>query len=211
MVKRVVMALIVMGVIGCRAAAPPELVQKYQGRTLYTCCNIHYEGNDITDANYYTGTLLPAGTQVQIQKVGARSVTFTADGRTLTLTQSYGTAQESFQAYLDKVLVSEDPRVKLATWPRAVQDAISQAHVEQGMTRDQVIMSLGHPPTHRTPSLNDATWTYWYNRWVTYQVVFDDSGKVKQVVGSPAPTTNTPIPAAAPAPARAPAPSKKRH
>ncbi|MET0151571.1 MAG: hypothetical protein ABW298_03030 [Candidatus Binatia bacterium] len=30
-------------------------------------------------------------------------------------------------------------------------------------------------------------WTYWYNRWVTYKVVFDDAGEVGEVVGRPAP------------------------
>jgi hypothetical protein len=27
-------------------------------------------------------------------------------------------------------------------------------------------------------------WTYWYNRWVTYKVVFYDAGKVGEVVAS---------------------------
>ena len=61
------------------------------------------------------------------------------------------------------------------------------------MTRDQVILSLGYPPTHRTPSLREREWTYWYNRWVTYKVVFGDSGKVADVVGRPAPTAQMPI------------------
>jgi hypothetical protein len=211
MVKWVVVsALIAVSVMGCRATVPPEVLKAYQGRMLYTCCNMHYESGDINDANYYVGTLLPLGSQATVQKLTARSVTFAADGHPLTLTQAYGTAQESFQAYLDKVLVSDDPKVKLATWPQAVQDAVRQAHVEVGMTRDEVIMSLGYPPTHRTPSLNDTTWTYWYNRWVTYQVVFDESGKVRQIIGSPSPTTNSPIPAAPP-PRAAPPPAKKKH
>jgi hypothetical protein len=213
MVKRIITVLIATGVMGCArmGSVPPEMLQKYQGRTLYTCCNIHYESSDVSDANYYVGALLPAGSAAQVQGLKPRSVTFTADGHPLTLTQSYGTAQETFEVYLDKVLVADDPKGKLATWPKAVQDAVRQSHVEVGMTRDQVIMSLGYPPTHRTPSLNDTMWTYWYNRWVTYQVVFDATGKVQQVVGSPSPTTNTPIPPE-PASRSAPAPSKsKKH
>jgi hypothetical protein len=210
-VKRVLVILVLGSVMGCRAAVPPQVLQQYQGRTFYTCCNIRYEGQDINDANYQVGAILPFGSQAQVQAMRGRSVTFLADGRTLTLTQSYGTAQESFEAYLAKILVSEDPRVRFASWPKGVQEAVSAGHVEKGMTREQVLMSLGYPPTHRTPSLNDRQWTYWYNRWVTFQVVFDDAGKVDQIVGSPAPTTNNPIPAAAAKPAApTPAPKKRR-
>jgi choline dehydrogenase-like flavoprotein len=38
----------------CRQAAPPPatLVQ-LEGRSLFTCCNLHYEKEDINDANYW--------------------------------------------------------------------------------------------------------------------------------------------------------------
>jgi len=209
MLKRIVGAVILSGLLGCPATVPPEVLQKYQSKTLYTCCNIHHEKNDINDANYYVGTLLPLGTPAQVQGLGNRSATFSAGGTTLTLTQSYGTAQESFEVYLDKILVSEDPKAKVATYPQAVQDAIRDARVEKGMTRDQVILSLGYPPTHKTASLNDRLWTYWYNRYVTFQVAFDEAGKVSNVVGGSAPTTNVPIPDA-PAPRATPATKKRR-
>ena len=47
------------------------------------------------------------------------------------------------------------------------------------MTRDQVLMSLGYPPAHRTPSLEGPTWTYWQNRWATMVVVFDGDKVVR--------------------------------
>jgi hypothetical protein len=49
------------------------------------------------------------------------------------------------------------------------------------MTRDQVLMSLGYPPAHRTPSLSASTWTYWQNRWVTMVVAFEGD-RVSRVV-----------------------------
>ena len=78
------------------------------------------------------------------------------------------------------------------------------------MTREQVILSLGYPATHRTASISAPEWTYWYNRWVTYKVEFDDKGVVANVVGRPAPTHDQPIqpdPVGKPA---AKAPSKKK-
>jgi len=202
-----------MVVAGCRAALTPQALQTYQSRTLYTCCNIHYESGDINDANYYVGTTLPAGTGAHVDGAGRDSITFSAGGVQLTLAHKYGTDQESFQQYIDKVLVAEDPKARLATYPRAVQDAVREGRVEKGMTREQVLLSLGYPPTHRTPSLTLPEWTYWYNRWVTYKVQFDADGRVSNVIGRPAPTQDQPIPvatAAPAAPARPPASKKRR-
>ena len=79
------------------------------------------------------------------------------------------------------------------------------------MTREQVILAIGYPPTHRTPSIDASEWLYWYNHWVTYKVQFGPDGKVANVVGRPAPTQDQPIPAQAPPPSAVKAPTKKKH
>jgi hypothetical protein len=202
--RRIALVGLVALVAACKQAAPPGLLQEYQSRSLMTCCNIHYETNEINDANYFVGSTLPAGTPVQVQAMTGNSVTFTADGRTLTMVHSYGSAQESMQQWVSKILVPDDPKAKLATFPRSAQDAIREGRVEKGMTKDQVIMSLGFPPAHRTASVSDNEWTYWYNRWVTYKVQFDNQGLVANVIGRPAPTQDKPI-TPDPAPAAKPA------
>ena len=197
---------------GCRSAMSPEVVQQYQGRTLYTCCNIHHETDAVSDANYYVGALVPAGASATVRGSARNGLAITADGTSLTLSHDYGTKEESFQQYVDKILVASDPKTRIASFSRPVQDAIHEARVERNMTREQVLLSIGYPPTHRTPSLNDREWTYWYNRWITYKVVFNDAGVVADIVGRPAPTRDQPIvePKAAPPSAR-PAAKKKRH
>jgi hypothetical protein len=179
---------------GCHhGTSAPEPSRQVDNRTRYTCCNLHYEGDETNDANYWTGKTLPAGTAVRIEKLTEESVTFSAGGERLTLKHEYGTKQERFSQYLDKILVLSDPRPRIGAYPPAVRRAIDNSKVERGMTREQVILALGYPPTHRTPSLREREWTYWYNRWVTYKVVFGDAGKVADVVGRPAPTAEMPI------------------
>jgi hypothetical protein len=215
--KRVLVLLMVTvgAMAGCQPAVSPELLQQYQGRTLYTCCNLHYESGDVSDANYYVGGMLPLGTPVQVQKLDGRSVTILADGKQLTLQQRYGYQQESIQQYADKILVADDPKLRLSSYSQSAQAAIKESRVEIGMTRDQVVMSLGYPPTHRTPTLSGPEWTYWYNTWITYRVQFDgNSGKVIQLIGTQLPSRNQPItddppPAKAKAAKKAP-PKKKR-
>ncbi len=148
--------------------------------------------------------MIPLGTPVHVVGASRSGIIFTADGTKLTLSQVYGREQESFQKYIDKVLVTDDPKGRVASFSRAVQDAIREGRVERNMTKEQVILSLGYPPTHRTASTTANEWTYWYNRWVTYKVEFDDTGRVSSVVGRPAPTQDQPIPVETPKPAAAP-------
>ena len=49
------------------------------------------------------------------------------------------------------------------------------------MTKAQVLMAIGYPPAHETPSLDSPQWTYWRNRWDRFQVFFDGD-KVARVL-----------------------------
>jgi outer membrane protein assembly factor BamE (lipoprotein component of BamABCDE complex) len=185
----------------CHQAAPPATLAQHEGRSLFTCCNLHYENEEVSDANYWVGKLLPAGTPVRIDKVTDDGVMFSAGDLKLKLTHEYGTEEESLDQYLAMVLVAIDPKPRIAAYPKAVRRAIERAKVERGMTREQVLVSLGYPGANRTASLRGKEWTYWYNpevqpwfnRWATYKVVFDDAGRVADVVGRPAPTAEVPI------------------
>lgn len=210
--QRGTLLALILVVAGCQKAMSPELLRQYQARTLYTCCNIFYEHEEVSDANYHVGTMLPAGTPVQVQSAGRSSLTILAGSTKLTLVQAYG--KEPFQQYIDKILVVEDPKPKLATFPQAVQSAIHGGRIEVGMNKDQVLASVGYPPSHRTASTAANEWLYWRNRWITYKVQFDDGGKVIGLVGINPPTSNQPIveekPTAAPAAKVAPAPATKK-
>jgi hypothetical protein len=57
---------------------------------------------------------------------------------------------------------------------------ILAGQVEAGMSKEAVILALGYPPSHKTPSLEGDAWTYWRNRFVTFVVEFEN-GKVARV------------------------------
>jgi len=165
------------------ACKGPSVPSPLTGQTRYLCCNMHYDKPEITDVNYLQGALIPLGTQVQILEVRKNSVRFQPAGHPpLTLSFRHGRKTITFEQYLDRIFLTEDPHTKL---PRASRDrkhsadvkkvrkAIEGGVVEPGMTKDQVLMAVGYPPAHRTPSLESSVWTYWTNRWSTYQVYFD--------------------------------------
>jgi len=198
-----------LGLAACHPPVSPEVLKQYQERQLYTCCNIYYESAEVADANYHTGSTLPFGSPVVVEKMTSDSVTFASGVTKLTLGHTYGQAQESISQYVDKILVPADPHLRFSAFPKAVQSVIQDGRIEIGMTKEQVLMSLGYPPTHRTQSTDLNTWVYWYNRWATYNVIFNDQGVVQSIVGR-APSSNVPIVAPTPAPTATPAKRGKR-
>ncbi len=60
------------------ACKEPTVPHPLANQFRYTCCNLHYEKPEITDANYLRGTLIPFGTRIQILEVRKDSVTFKA-------------------------------------------------------------------------------------------------------------------------------------
>jgi nitrilase len=75
--------LLIVAIAGCSQSMSPELLQQYQNRTLYTCCNIHYESSNVSDANYYVGGTIPirdAGKDGG-ERASSRSLLVGPDGR----------------------------------------------------------------------------------------------------------------------------------
>ncbi len=172
--------LVAVAVGGCPR---PEVPNPLVGQTRYLCCNLHYEAPEINDANYLRGALVPFGTRVDIIKVKKTRITFQPVGHPpLTLALKYGEKTLTMEQYLDRLFLTDDPRTQLAPpghdKKQAAENAkrrklIEEGIVQKGMTKREVLMALGYPPAHRTPSLDASSWTYWQNRWATMVIHFD--------------------------------------
>lgn len=190
------LVLLTVTLAGCTG---PVVQSPLTGQTRYLCCNVHFEKTTISDVNYQVGTMVPAGTSVQIIQVRSNAVTFQPAGHPpLTLKYEFGPkAGVPFETFLDRLFVATDPMTQLSRSepsrrrgkkgasakpaPGGVRELIERGAVEPGMTRNQVLMSLGYPPAHRTPSLESDDWHYWRNRWDQFSVVFTGD-KVERVV-----------------------------
>ncbi len=163
------------------ACMGPQAPNPLDGQTRFTCCNIHYEKPEITDVNFQQGTLIPLGTRVQILEVGRNRIRFQPEGHPpITLARKYGRRQLTLDQFVEQVLVADNPRARLRKLTPKIQKLIEQGTVEPGMRRDDVLMALGYPPAHRTPSLQQLDWHYWENRWHQF-IVFFDGEKVDRV------------------------------
>ena len=176
---RLVFALATFALVsGCTQSNLPS---PFDGQVRYLCCNLHYEKPTIADVNFQQGTMVPLGSRVTITKVRGHEVTFETPGfPPLTVALKYGRRELAMDTFVNRLLVERDPKAKLKNLPKKTRELIEAGQVEKGMTRDQVLMSLGYPPAHRTPSLESPQWTYWQNRWQSFVVDFD-GGRVTGV------------------------------
>jgi len=151
----------------------------------YTCCNLHHEGDWISDSNYAGLPMVPAGTPVKVLSYGRYRAHVDMNGKPFRFGQDYGREQESTEKWVSKLVVTEDPKLKLASYPKQVQEAIKAGQLMKGMTKEQVLMSVGYPLTNENPSLDAPVWRYWRSSFDEYQVEWDKQGRVKNIAAHP--------------------------
>jgi len=182
MLARIAIAA-VLAASAATASAADQLPDPAEG---YLCCNMRTDGHWISDINYDASGkhVIPAGTPVKATGFGRWRVLVEVDGVKEELGNDYSRDLD-MTTFAKRYVVAEDPTKKLATASPKIREAVATARVMPGMTREQVLMSLGYPIASENPQLEAATWRYWQSSFAEYQVVFDNAGRVKEVVADP--------------------------
>jgi len=138
----------------------------------FACCNLHFDGDEINDANYTELPMIPAGTPIEVLSYGRNDAAIKVDGKPMKLDHKYGRKQETLDAWVSKLVVSEDPRQHLSAYPPVVRSAIEKGQVVVGMTREQAIAAIGYPLTSENGPLDGPVWRVWQSRHDEYQLNF---------------------------------------
>jgi hypothetical protein len=173
----------VMVSVGLSKPAPPPAGALPLPRQGFACCDLHYDKDWINDGNYAELPMIPAGTPVEVLKYGLNRAYIKVDGKPMRLGHDYGRSQESLEVWVGKIIVSEDPRPRIAGYPRPVQDAIREGKVMVGMTREQAIASVGYPLTSENQSLDAPMWRIWRSSHGEYDLNFGTDGRIKSITG----------------------------
>lgn len=143
------------------------------GQEYFTRHTFMYEKGVHNTTNYWRGTLVPINSRVVLQDIDGDSMALRlASGETVKVknVQKYTRCDTTTIA---RRMLSPRP-VPIERFDRATVEAINNGVLRVGMTRDQVLMARGYPPAHETPSLDQMTWKYWSNLFVTQSIVFQD-------------------------------------
>jgi hypothetical protein len=169
-------------VIALTTFADPALAaDKYTG---YLCCNMRTDGSWISDINYAENgkTVIPVGTPITVTGMGRQRVYIEINGKKQAIGNDYS-RDLSLDVFAKRYVVSENPSEKLAQYPKPIQDAITSMHVLKGMSREQVLMSVGYPVSSENPNLDANVWHYWLSSFAEFRVRFDAHGVVTDIDG----------------------------
>ena len=151
-------------------------------RTGYACCNLHYDGDWVSDSNLAQLPFIPVGTPIKVKKIDGYRAYVEVDGKAMRLGHDYGRAQESTEQWVSKLVVLNDPKLAMARFSPAVRNAIEAGKLIKGMTKDQVIMAVGYPQTNENPKLDGPYWRYWWSSFGPYYVYWA-KGVVSKIDG----------------------------
>lgn len=155
----------------------------------FACCDLHYDKDWINDGNYAELPMIAAGTPIEVLNYGRQRAAVKVDGKPMRLGHDYGRDQESLDAWVNKIVVKDDPRGRIASYPAAIQEAIRQGKVMIGMSREQAVVAVGYPLTSENPSFDAPQWRMWRSSHGEYQLNFSRDGHVTTVTGDPSVTS----------------------
>ena len=141
---------------------------------VYTLVNLHPDEprQRLYSVNYQQPGLIPLCTKVKLESLDKRKLTF----RVLDKDREYeyifhNSLRESIPKHLDRYF-GKKCEPKLESLSEVDRKGVQSGSVLPGMTKRGVILAIGYPPEHATPSLDSDTWTYWKNRFGKMQVHF---------------------------------------
>jgi len=156
-----------------KRSVQPKAVQPEVGKQYYTRTNLWYEKATHKTTNYMRGALLPINTRVTLTSIGPKKMVLTpASGEPLTIALARKFSLRSLDEIAVEMLAPRE--IPLARLGKDLERSITQGTLRLGMTREQVLMTRGYPPRHKTPSLDNDQWIYWSSRFVHRTLVFQD-------------------------------------
>jgi hypothetical protein len=183
--RRALTSLVIASVaafsFGCVARPGPELTAAAD-RPLYAAYSFFYENGRHLTTNYRKGILIPINTKVRIISSSRTKIRIelAEGGRVIDIINVADYSGEDINGIFGRMF-SPAP-IDLSRLSDQERGLILAGKVGVGMSRDAVIMALGYPPSHKTPSLQGKAWTYWRNRFTTFVVEFGN-GKVVRIRG----------------------------
>jgi hypothetical protein len=150
----------------------------------FLCCNMRTDGSWISDGNYDENgkRIIPVGTPVRVTGYGRFRVKVEVNGKNQAIGNDYS-RDIPLDEFAKRYVVAENPAAKIAGFPKKIQDAIASARIVLGMTREQVLMSVGYPMSSENHDLTAQTWRFWLSSFAEYHVNFDTNGQVIEVSG----------------------------
>jgi len=170
---------------GSKVTAPPnpELLKQMDG-AVFTKTNLRYDDDWINEVSSPHLPFVPLGSRIKVTEWGKHKAALLIDGRKMRMGVDYTRETQSIQQFFAGVTTADDPRPAIAALPEATRNAVRAARVLRGMTREQVVVSLGRPRVDFVPNLDAKEWRYELPGDDEIFLLFADSGALTEIDGS---------------------------
>lgn len=158
----------------------PSPIAEHEGSTVYTQVSMWAENDQHLTTNYSAGYHIPPNTQVEIRNSNREAIVMHIPelDRTVRIVNAAQHTEMDIAGIYDRYF--GDSPVDLGRFDEQTRDYIKRGEVKEGMSKEAVLLARGYPPTHRTPSTDVNSWTYWHNRFGRNIVHFED-GEVARI------------------------------
>ncbi len=137
----------------------------------------------LSSVNYLQAGFIPVCTPVTIESLSGSKMRFRVTESGVEYEYGFHKSLEgSRQAHLDRIFGDRArcPSARIAKMSEVDQAGIKSGQVTAGMSKDAVVIAIGYPPEHATPTLDLDQWRYWRSRFNTILVEFQQ-GRVSQI------------------------------
>jgi hypothetical protein len=174
-------------VVACCSCESSEMSATNTSDTVYSKYNIHFiSEKGKNKASYANWTdwpgheILPYNSKIQVASLGQIiKLVDVSMGRVIEMEFHSGRMGMSAREYID--LITSPTPVTYEGLSDGDRQGIKAGRAIIGMSKQGVMVALGYPARHQTPSLDENRWIYWKGRFDTYAVEFDNSGKVLSI------------------------------
>ena len=150
---------------------------------VYTLVNLHPDEDDqeLSSVNYQDDGFIPLCTAIRVTFMNTEELRFTvlASGRAYRYV-FHDTLKVPPGEHVARFFGTACDPGMVATLPAIDQQGIREGRAKVGMSKEGVLLAIGYPPEHATPSLEADQWRYWQGLLDTFVVVFVD-GKVAEL------------------------------
>lgn len=161
-----------------QSVAESELADAKNGDVLYTRFSLYYENDRHVTTNYRRGQFLPVNTPVTFLKSSRNEIDVALQGgQELTLENVRDYSGEDLAGVFRRTL--SPSQTDLSQFSELEQKSIETGQAKIGMSKAAILIALGYPPKHQTPTLEGDSWRYWSSRYGTFIVRFEDEKVVE--------------------------------
>ena len=149
------------------------------GEMYYTQVSLQHEKWRSRTTNYRRGFLIPVNTPVTLVGMDSENIIVRLDdsGRELVIENVEKHTNDTVYQAFDKLFAKTN--VNLSKFNDKEREQIKLGKVAVGMSKEAVIVAIGYPPAHKTPSLDMDQWRYWSSRFNTFVVHFANNKVIR--------------------------------